>query len=93
MQFFQLLKCLCERGRGEKAEHLVQTVAECFMGVLSDEELLLMDVGDIACVLKTVKRFQNSMVTVGIPPFKAYIAELQSQGNTVVVGEKYQHLR
>ena len=93
MQFYVFLQALIDRGRGEEAEQVAQRVAERFMGVVSEEQMLLMDVKDIAWVLNDSRKLVADFVVTGsVKPFLSYVGGLQAQGFNVVVGEKYRHL-
>jgi len=93
VQFHNILQALIDRGRGEEAQQVAQVVAERFMGVVSEEGLLLMDVEDIVRVLCDSKKLVVDFVVTGsVKPFLSYVGGLQAQGFNVVVGEKYRHL-
>ena len=81
-----VLAALEKRGEHEKAEDLKRRVAERFKGVVSEAELLALPVDDIVGTLNLFNELFTEAKKQGI--LERHIAELKSQGFTVVMGEK-----
>ncbi|MCL2641969.1 MAG: hypothetical protein FWD52_00400 [Candidatus Bathyarchaeota archaeon] len=85
MQFALLLIALAERGRDEKAIQLMGQIKEQFHGIISDKELLKMDVSDIAKTLKLSNNLLPQIENGTSMPFETYIKNLQQNGFFVSV--------
>jgi hypothetical protein len=83
-----LLEALEKRGEHAKAEELKRRVSERFKGVVSGEELLNLPVDDI---IGTLDLFNQLFLETRKPRglLERHVAELKSEGFTVVRGSKY----
>jgi hypothetical protein len=91
VSFEAFLLSLRGRGQGKLADQLLKKTVKRFAGVFSEADLLQKDCNEIIGVLDITKVLERKLAKQrGTSPLKDYVASLQRQGFSVVVGSEYQ---